>query len=136
LALISARPVPTLAARLWRLRYAVLYVACLAGFAHGLARFRAPHTGYSSLILFGEHFALRRLPQLGDVPLYTDAHQDGYDGQFYAQMAVAGNPFDRALVRALDSPPYDAPAWIEPGPDGRPLAFAVYGFYTAATPAL
>jgi hypothetical protein len=58
------------------------------------------------LILFGEHFALRRLPQLADVPLYTYARQDGYDGQFYAQMAVAGNPFDRALTRALDDPPY------------------------------
>lgn len=81
-------------------------MACLGGFSHALARFHDPHTGSSSLILFGEHFALRRLPRLADVPLYTYANQDGYDGQFYAQMAVAGNPFDRALARALDDPPY------------------------------
>jgi hypothetical protein len=30
----------------------------------------------------------------------------GYDGQFYAQIAVAGNPFDPALVTALDSVAY------------------------------
>ncbi len=106
----SAHTVAPLGARLWRLRYAAVYLAvyltCLGGFAHALARFRDPHTGTSSLILFGEHFAPGRLPALRDVPLYTYAGQDGYDGQFYAQMAVAGNPFDRALERALDSPPY------------------------------
>jgi hypothetical protein len=89
-----------------RLGYAAIYVVCLGGFGHALARCHDPHTGYSSLILFGEQFALRRLPILRDVPLYTYAHQAGYDGQFYAQMAVAGNPFDPALVRALDSPAY------------------------------
>jgi hypothetical protein len=106
LAIPAANPLPRLAARLWRLRYAAVYIACLGGFSHALSRFHDPHTGYSSLILFGEHFAPRRLPRLADVPLYTYARQDGYDGQFYAQMAVAGNPFDRALTRALDDPPY------------------------------
>ncbi|HEY6477790.1 MAG TPA: hypothetical protein VI456_14525 [Polyangia bacterium] len=110
MALPSVHPTPTLGARLWRLRYTVgylaVYLTCLGGFAYTLARFRDPHSGYSSLILFGEHFSLRRLPRLGDVPLYTYAHHDGYDGQFYAQIAVAGNPFDRALGRALDDPAY------------------------------
>jgi hypothetical protein len=106
LAIPAAHPLRRLPAWLFRLRYAAAYLACLAGFAHALARFHDPHTGYSSLILFGEHFALRRLPRLADVPLYTYARQDGYDGQFYAQMAVAGNPFDPALTRALDDPPY------------------------------
>ncbi len=102
----STHPIAALGARLWRRRYLAVYLACVGGFAHALARFHDPHTDYSSLIMFGEHFALRRLPALGDVPLYTYAGQDGYDGQFYAQMAVAGNPFDRALLRALDDPAY------------------------------
>jgi hypothetical protein len=105
-AIPPANPLRRFAAHLVRFRYAAVYVACLAGFSHALARFHDPHTGYSSLILFGEHFALRRLPRLAEVPLYTYDRQDGYDGQFYAQIAVAGNPFDRALTRALDDPPY------------------------------
>ena len=89
-----------------RTAYALVYLASLALFGRELARFRDAQTGLSSLILFGDHFAPRRLPQLADVPLYTYAHSDGYDGQFYAQMAVAGNPFDPALARALDAPAY------------------------------
>ena len=58
------------------------------------------------MILFGDHFAPQRLPQLADVPLYTYARQVGYDGQFYAQIAVAGNPFSRDLAHALDAPAY------------------------------
>ena len=95
-----------LAARLWRRRFALVYLACLCAFARQMVRFGDRHTGYSSLILFGDHFAPQRLPQLAPVPLYTYARQVGYDGQFYAQIAVAGNPFDRDLARALDAPAY------------------------------
>ena len=91
---------------IWRRRFAFVYLACLCAFARQIARFGDRHTGYSSLILFGDHFAPQRLRQLADVPLYTYARQVGYDGQFYAQIAVAGNPFNRDLVRALDAPAY------------------------------
>lgn len=90
----------------WRTAYALVYLACLAGFARGIARFGDRQTGYTSLILFGDHFAPQRLPQLAEIPIYTYAQREGYDGQFYAQMAVAGNPFDPALARALDAPAY------------------------------
>jgi hypothetical protein len=90
---------------IWRRRFALVYLACLCAFARQIARFGDRDTGYSSLILFGEHFAPQRLPQLAGVPLYTYAQQ-GYDGQFYAQIAVAGNPFSRDLARALDAPAY------------------------------
>ncbi len=91
---------------IWRRRFAFVYLACLCAFARQIARFGDRHTGYSSLILFGDHFAPQRLPQLADVPLYTYARQVGYDGQFYAQIAVAGNPFSRDLAHALDAPAY------------------------------
>jgi len=95
-----------LGARLWRRRFAVVYLVCFCAFGRQIARFGDRHTGYSSLILFGDHFAPQRLRQLAPVPLYTYARQVGYDGQFYAQIAVAGNPFDRDLARALDAPAY------------------------------
>jgi hypothetical protein len=101
-----ANAILSLGRRLWRRRFALVYLACLGAFALQIARFGDRHTGYSSLILFGDHFAPQRLPQLADVRLYTYARQIGYDGQFYAQMAVAGNPFNRELGRALDAPAY------------------------------
>jgi hypothetical protein len=91
---------------IWRRRFAFVYLACLCAFARQIARFGDRQTGYSSLILFGDHFAPQRLRQLADVPLYTYARQVGYDGQFYAQIAVAGNPFNGDLVHALDAPAY------------------------------
>jgi hypothetical protein len=94
------------AGRIWRRRFALVYLACLCAFARQVARFGDRHTGYSSLILFGDHFAPQRLRRLADVPLYTYARQVGYDGQFYAQIAVAGNPLSRDLAQALDAPAY------------------------------
>ena len=78
----------------------------LIRFVLEIGRYHDAQTGFSSLIVFGDQFAARRLPQLLDVPLYTYARSAGYDGQFYAQLAVAGNPFDPGLKRALDSPSY------------------------------
>ena len=95
-----------LGGHVWRRRFALIYLACLCAFARQIARFGDRQTGYSSLLLFGDHFAPQRLPQLADVPLYTYARQVGYDGQFYAQIAVAGNPFSPDLARALDAPAY------------------------------
>ncbi len=96
---------PQLAGRAWTNRYAAAYCVCLLGFTAAVCRFADRHTGFTPLIQFGDRFAARRLPQLRGVPLYTYA-QDGYDGQFYAQVAVAGNPLDPRLRQALDSPPY------------------------------
>ncbi|HLK90257.1 MAG TPA: hypothetical protein VKZ18_10205 [Polyangia bacterium] len=95
-ALLSAR----------RVGFALLYLATLALFARELGQFSDRQTGLSSLVLFGDHFTPRRLPQLADVPLYTYEGSDGYDGQFYAQIAAAATPFDPALARALDAPAY------------------------------
>lgn len=94
------------AAGLWSRRWQIVYVALGAWLAQRVASFYDAHTGYTPLISFGERFAARRLPQLDDVAITTLRHSDGYDGQFYAQLAVAGNPFDPGLRRALDSPPY------------------------------
>jgi hypothetical protein len=89
-----------------RRRFALLYVALAAAFVAQVAAFHDPETGFTPLLVFGEKFASVRLARLRDVPIYTYRDSDGYDGQFYSQVAVAGNPFDPELRTALDSPAY------------------------------
>jgi hypothetical protein len=93
---------------LWRARYLLLYVALAASLPLALRHAYDARTGFTSLIWFGERFAGTRLQRLADVPLYTFTGWDGYDGQFYAQVAVAGNPLDPELGTALDSAGYRA----------------------------
>jgi len=99
---------PSFGTELWGRRYAIVYIALLIRFVIEIGSWHDPHTGFTSLIWFGERFAPRRVAPLSGIPIYTDAYplSDGYDGQFYAQLAVAGNPFDRDLQRSLDSPSY------------------------------
>ena len=85
-------------------RYAIAYVALAAIFLLQLRRFYHSDTGFTSMIWFGDKFASRRMSSLDNIPIYT-IDGPGYDGEFYAQVAVAGNPFDTALVKALDSSP-------------------------------
>jgi hypothetical protein len=91
--------------RLWRGRTLVAYVALATSLVAHVRWFYHPGTGFSSLIWFGEQFAAGRIGDLTETPVYTYPAA-GYDGQFYAQLAVAGNPFDPALRAALDSPSY------------------------------
>jgi hypothetical protein len=74
-------------------------------FLVAVAGFYEPRTGFTSLISFGGRFKDRRLSRLDDASVFT-ATGPGYDGQFYAQLAVAGNPFARELQTAVDSPAY------------------------------
>jgi hypothetical protein len=91
---------------LWRRRYTIAYVVLALRFVSTLAAHHDPRTGFTPLVYFGERFQRDRISQLADVPIFTARDSDGYDGQFYAQLAAAGNPFNPELRRALDSPPY------------------------------
>ncbi|MES1194835.1 MAG: hypothetical protein ABUL65_03000, partial [Opitutus sp.] len=62
----------------------------------------SPQTGFNSLIRFGATWQDRRLPQLAALPLATAADSSGYDGQFYAQVAIDPLLRDPHLVTALD----------------------------------
>jgi hypothetical protein len=86
--------------------YWVICLALVVRLVIEIARSRDPHTGFTALIDFGDRFAAGRVPQLTGVPVYTYADSGGYDGQFYAQIAVAGNPLAAPLRTALDSPGY------------------------------
>jgi hypothetical protein len=66
-----------------------------------------PDTGFSSLIRFGADWDETRLAAIArtNVPVAKGA---GYDGQFYAQVAVDPMLRDAGLAAALDAPAYRA----------------------------
>jgi hypothetical protein len=70
-----------------------------------VARRWDPVTGFTPMPRFGEKFKAVRLPALRALPV-ADSLRDGYDGQFYAQIAVDPDVTDPDLVRALDKPSY------------------------------
>ena len=84
------------------------YVVAVLVFGVSLARIHRSRTGFTTLINFGGQFHERKLPAVRDVLHYVHAQSGGYDGQFYAQLAVEPLLRDRAIDRALDTPPYRA----------------------------
>ncbi len=81
-------------------------VALVVQFVAGAYR---PGTGFTSLIAFGGAFEAQVTPALRDVPhAVVGIDQAGYDGQFYAQMALDPLLRDRAIDTALDTPAYRA----------------------------
>ncbi|MBI3884979.1 MAG: DUF2029 domain-containing protein [Opitutae bacterium] len=78
-----------------------------------LAKFD-PHSGFASLLRFGERWQAQRLPAIRSFSLPTVANSAGYDGQFYAQLALDPLLRDPALATALDSPAYRARRILAP----------------------
>ncbi len=76
----------------------------VAAFLASVAQFYHPEFGFTALIGFGpQHHD--ELPAIQAVP-HRHYETGGYDGQFYAQLAVEPLLKDAAIDRALDSPPY------------------------------
>ena len=96
----------TVRSYVWARRVPLLYAASVVLFAAGIAMFHDPETGFTSFIYFNAHLQDRLVPALRDVPLHF--WQGGYDGQFYAQLAVDPLLLDSATVEALDNPSYRA----------------------------
>ena len=69
-----------------------------------VAAHRDPKAGFTSFLHFGSSFAERRLPVLAGLPVATYPGA-GYDGQFYAQLALSPDPRLPAVRAALDNPP-------------------------------
>ena len=84
------------------LRVAVVLLV-LAGIA---ARWSST-TGFTALIRFGSDFEATRLPDVKALPLAV-VPGSGYDGQFYAQIAVTPDVTSPDLKTALDQPSYRA----------------------------
>jgi hypothetical protein len=96
------------------------WIATLFFLALVLAKF-SPQSGFSSLLRFGgsspfpQHSALRGLPLV----IVPDSH--GYDGQFYAQIALDPLLYSGELAQVLDAPAYRARRIL------APVAAAVIG---------
>ncbi len=72
-----------------------------------LAKFN-PQTGFTALIRFGETGQDHRLAALQNLPVAVARDSNGYDGQFYAQLALDPLLQRPDLSIALDAPAYRA----------------------------
>jgi hypothetical protein len=84
------------------------YVAIVIVFLASLVQYYQRNTGFTSLISFGDQFEKARLQAVADVPHFVHYQSPGYDGQFYAQLAVEPLLRNPDLRQAIDSPSYRA----------------------------
>jgi hypothetical protein len=92
----------------WNWKVALAYAAAVVAFLVSLPQYHQRTTGFTELICFGDQFDSTALRAVYDAPHVVHYKSSGYDGQFYAQLAVVPLLRDRRLDHALDSPPYRA----------------------------
>ncbi|MEJ1974485.1 MAG: hypothetical protein WDM96_19130 [Lacunisphaera sp.] len=72
-------------------------------------------SGFTSLLRFGETWNDRRLVSLQSLPLAIVLHSNGYDGQFYVQLAMDPLLQNTETAQVLDAPAYRARRILLPG---------------------
>ncbi len=92
--------------RLKRLIYKSIYLAAFIFFSFKIHQFHHHNYGYTLLPLFSHDFEEQSLDILKATPHYT--HDDGYDGQFYAQLALKPSAQGIEIEKALDNYTYRA----------------------------
>lgn len=90
-----------------RRRHILFYIAGALIFISLVSIRWNTRTGFTSLLRFGHDFAPTRIPAVATLPL-AEAEGSGYDGQFYAQLAVEPDPSAPPFQKALDLPRYRA----------------------------
>ena len=85
-----------------RFLWPALAALLVAAFACGVARYRDPVHGFTSLIQFDAASVPAALPEFRDQPVYTWPGEAGYDGLYYAQLACRPLVLDPALSAAMD----------------------------------
>ena len=88
--------------------------AAVAFFCWAISLCYIPQKGFSGLVQFGDSFVERQLPEVRALNPYVMEHSMGYDGQFYAQLAVRPDPADPEVQRALHTPAYRARRMLLP----------------------
>jgi len=73
----------------------LIFVACIG-------RFYSAREGFTRLIGFGSRFAPQTVPAVQSLPRHVYRRSSGYDGQFYAQIALDPLLNDPATDRAMD----------------------------------
>lgn len=96
------------AARRTNWRVALVYVGLVAVFVWAFSRFYLPGKGFTYLINFGSKLEEARLSKLRQLDYYVLRYSDGYDAQFYAQIALDPSLQNTQMPRAVDNLPYRA----------------------------
>jgi hypothetical protein len=91
-------------ARLWVGAYGLV----IAAFIAAVGRYYHPAYGFTAFIEFPAAGHAYEIPAVRDAPHYDHPHSGGYDGQFYAQLAVEPLVRNPVLDTAVDDPPYRA----------------------------
>ena len=82
------------------------YGAVVALFLWALAQFYIPGKGLSYLIAFGARQEDVRLSKIRNLDYFVSKASDGYDAQYYVQIAMDPSLQNKGLKRAVDSLPY------------------------------
>jgi hypothetical protein len=85
------------------LGWLVITVAVGVG-ANSLSKFHHPVFGFTRLLQISPSWGLKGLPELREDSIYIYRDEAGYDGQFYAQLALRPTLQDPALSEAIDIP--------------------------------
>ena len=84
------------------------YLALFLLFGFAFSQFYIPGKGFTYLINFGDRQEAVRLSKVRGVDYYVARYSDGYDAQYYAQIAMDPSLHNQALKRAVDSLAYRA----------------------------
>lgn len=82
------------------------YLGMVALFLWTFGQFYIPGTGFSYLIGFGSRQETQRLSKLRQMDYYVAPQSDGYDAQYYVQIALDPSLTNRQLKKAVDNLPY------------------------------
>ena len=105
-ALLRART--WLSAHDWSVPVTLAYLALVGVFFAALVQFYIPGKGLSVLIAFGANQEKGQLSKVRALDRYVVKNSDGYDAQYYVQIAMDPSLHNQALKRAVDSLPYRA----------------------------
>jgi hypothetical protein len=94
--------------RRWSPAVVLAYVAVVILFVALFAQFYLPGQGFSYLIAFGGKNEASRISAMKGLNYYVQTDSDGYDAQYYAQIAMHPSLRDPELRSAIDSLPYRA----------------------------
>jgi hypothetical protein len=110
---VAARIMPTSASATGKASQVAPHVALVVLILSSVAKVYEPGTGFTPLIVFGSDFEGRALPALRATP-HSVVEGSGYDGQFYAQLALDPMLRDPSIATALDGPAYRARRMLLP----------------------
>ncbi len=77
-------------------------------FTWGVWRYHHPAFGFTRFLQLQKEFAAVALPEAQAAPVFVYHANSGYDGQFYAQLALRPSLRDPQLHTAIDNPPLRA----------------------------